>query len=319
MAQTEKDRLMAKRTAARAARERADRETAPVTVSGPVGSTTDLPDYEQIAASANAHVKATTATLARPVQNQASAALALPMIDKSREITSRDVIIPRLMIAQSMSKVVQEGIVPLGHWYHNSRNRDLGTSVTAILVDCQKTRSLYVTGAGVMCRSFDLVQGEGNPGILCEGTVQEQSTLATKDRGCSMRLGWTDAHKTPTNPSGAPLCGENYNFTVIILEDPEDPDTKIMRAIMTLRKTGIPAAKKLITMKVEEDYEWTDMAVRIKLVSKTNTRGTFQVPEAEWFSEASDFPKAQERAIRMARSVNPTMLRATLEATSEMD
>jgi hypothetical protein len=315
MAQTEKDRLMAKRTAARAARERADRETAsPAAISA---------EFEKItgatATNTVLHASPATATLARPIQNQASSALALPMVDKSREITSRDVIIPRLMIAQSMSKVVQEGIVPLGHWYHNSRNRDLGTSVTAILVDCQKTRSYYVTGAGLLCRSFDFVQGEGNPGVRCDGTVHEQSTLATKDRGCPLRLGWTDAHKTPTNPSGAPLCGENYNFTVIILEDPEDPDTKILRAVMTLRKTGIPAAKKLITMKVEEDYEWTDMAVRIKLVSKTNTRGTFQVPEAEWADDASAYPKAQERAVRMARSVNPTMLRATLEATSEMD
>jgi hypothetical protein len=309
MAQTEKDRLMAKRKAAQSARERADRETAFPTVSGPVGPMTA--DDEAVPPT-----KATTATLVRPAQNQASAAMALPMVDKSREITARDVIIPRLMIAQSMSKVVQEGIVPLGHWYHNSRNRDLGTSVTAILVDCQKTRSLYVTGAGVMCRSFDFVQGEGNPGVLCEGTVQEQSTKAAKDRGCSLRL-WGE--KTSTNPSGAPSCGENYNFTVIILEDPEDPDTKIMRAVMTLRKTGIPAAKKLITMKVEEDYEWTDMAVRIKLVSKTNTRGTFQVPEAEWADDASAYPKAQERAVRMARSVNPAMIRATLEATSDMD
>jgi hypothetical protein len=301
MAQTEKDRLMAKRTAARAARERADRETAVMT---------PQPETETHASTA------TTATLVRPIQNQTSAALALPMIDKSREITSRDVIIPRLMIAQSMSKVVQEGIVPLGHWYHNSRNRDLGTAVTAILVDCQKTRSYFVTGAGVMCRSFDFVQGEGNPGVLCDGTLQEQNTLATKDRGCSLRL-WGE--KTSTNPSGAPACGENYNFTVIILEDPDDLDTKILRAVLTLRKTGIPAAKKLITMKVEEDYKWTDMVVRIKLGSKTNTRGTFQVPEAEWFAEASGFPKAHERAVRMARSVNPAMLRATLEATSETD
>jgi hypothetical protein len=192
MAQTEKDRLMAKRTAARAARERADRETAFPTV-GPIPVEAPQPETD---------ASTTTATLARPVQNQTSAALALPMVDKSREITSRDVIIPRLMIAQSMSKVVQEGIVPLGHWYHNSRNRDLGTSVTAILVDCQKTRSYYVTGAGLMCRSFDFVQGEGNPGVLCEGTVQEQSTLATKDRGCSLRLGWTDARRRRPTRAG---------------------------------------------------------------------------------------------------------------------
>jgi hypothetical protein len=315
MPQTEKERLMAKRQAAKQAREQAGHVAASAT-----SATVDPDEIEEIPAMSSPASQTRTASstaVATPVRQNGSTPLPVVQtqrVDRTRELTARDVTIPRLAVAQSMSKVVQDGIVPLGHWYHNSRNRDLGTEVTVIPVDMQKTRSYFVGGAGVMCRSFDLEQGEGNPGVLCEGTIHEQNTLPEAERGCALRL-WGE--KTQANPSGAPLCGLSYNFTFIILEDPEDSDTRVLRGVTSFRKTQIPAAKKIITMKMEEDLDWTDMVIRIKLGSTSNTRGTFQVPTAEWVGHAATYPYAQERARKLARSMTPGVIRATLEATPE--
>ena len=301
------ERLIAKRQAARAARERAVRETAQVPTARPV--LTQSPT-----------IPANTATSAAAVvlpQPQNGGAIALPMQDMSRVITSKDVKIPRLLMGQSMSKVVQEGDVKLGHWYHNAMNRDLGTEITAVLADYSKSRSFFEDGVGVRCRSFDLVQGIGDPGILCEGTVEEQSTLRETERGCPYRL-WSELKKGPKNPAGAPECGENYTFALVIIEDPEDEDSRLLRALVTFRKTGIPAAKKIIGAKVEEEYDWTDMAVKMRINSKTNPRGqTFQIPEVTWIGDADEFPRAQARAVKLAGMVNSTVVRATLESESE--
>ena len=297
--QTEKDRLMAKRRAASAAAQLA-RQT---------DETASRPAFVEQQAENIVH---RTIATAPPIRN--GSAIMLPQIDKSREITERDVTIPRLQIAQSMSKVVQDGIVPLGSWYHTGRNRDLGKEVSIIPADMQKTRSYFVQGAGVMCRSFDFVTGEGTPGGLCEGTVEEQSTLGGA-AGCPLRH-WGE-RDPKTNRSSPPPCGENYNFAVIVIEDPTDPDSRLLRGILTFRKTGIAAAKNIITMKVEEDYDWWDMVIKVRLTEKTNSLGRFQVPEVEFEAESTKYPAARARAIKLSRVVNSALVRATLEADPE--
>lgn len=301
--QTEKDRLMAKRRAAGAAAARA--RSAPETAS-PVQVTEDM-----------IQKTVSIAVVSPTKQNGATASIALPQVDRSREITEKDVTIPKLKIAQSMSKVVQDGIVPLGNWYHTSRNRDLGKEVLIIPADMQKTRSYFVQGSGVMCRSFDFVMGEGTPGGLCEGTVQEQSTAAPGEIvGCPLRVWGKRDEKT--GRSERPKCGENYNFAVIIIEDPEDEDSRLLRGILTFRGTGITSgAKPIITMKVEDDYDWWDMVIKVRLAPKTNPLGTFQVPEVEFVDESTKYPAARARAIKLSRVMNSALVRATLEADPE--
>lgn len=296
---SEKDRLAAKRRAAFAARQRAADETA-------------SPSEDEVVESVP--VAAASVAVATPPKNGTTLPVVQPRVDRSREITEKDVTIPKLKIAQSMSKVVQEGIVPLGNWYHTSRNRDLGKEVLIIPADMQKTRSYFVQGAGIMCRSFDFVTGEGTPGGLCEGTVQEQSTMGAA-AGCPLRQ-WGE-RDPKTGRSERPKCGENYNFAVIVIEEPENPDSRLLRGILTFRGTGITAAKDIITAKVEDDYDWWDMVISVKLAPRTNNLGTFQVPEAKFEAESSDYPAARARAMRLARVVNSALVRATLEADPE--
>jgi len=302
--QTEKDRLMAKRRAATAASARA--KSAVETASTPTfaASTPAVEVTEQM-------IQRAVAIAALPKDN---GSLVLPQIDKSREITSSDVKIPQLKVAQSMSKVVREGRVPLGNWYHTSRDRDLGTEVLVIPVDMQKTRSYYVGGsAGLMCRSFNFTVGEGTPGGLCEGTIQEQSTQG-KTAGCPLK-NWGE--KTTTNPSGAPLCGENYNFTVIIIPEPDNEDSPLLRGVVTFRKTGISAAKDIIGMKMEDDCEWWDLAISIRLGDASSPMGPYKKPEAEYVGDSREYPTARARAMKLAKVVNSASIRATLEADPE--
>ena len=240
-------------------------------------------------------------------------AIALPQVDLTREVGTTDLIMPKLKICQAMSKVSREGI-PQGNYYHSTLNEDLGKTIRIIPVDMRKNRSLFKQGTGILCRSFDMLQGEGNPGILCEGTPEERATLPEKARGCPLRL-WTKDEETGRNIP--PQCSINYNYPVLILdpEDPEDGPTK--RAIISFRGTGAAIAKAINTMVTEQDLYWNEAVIKLSTEEKSNAKGTFFVPTATFVGNSKGM--AAERAKRFASTINAANVRASVEAYDAED
>jgi len=239
--------------------------------------------------------------------------ISLPMeADPTRTLDSDDLVMPQLKICQAMSKVSRSGI-PQGHYYHSTLEEDLGATVLVVPVDMRKSRSVFKTGVGVTCRSYDLRQGEGDPGILCEGTPEEIRLLPKTDRGCPLRL-WGERDKA-TGRSERPACGVNYNFPVLILDrdDPENGPTK--RAIISFRGTGAKAAKAINSMVSEQDLLWHEAMIELSTEEATNFKGTFFVPTAKFMGIAKGMTAT--KAKRFADTFNPAAVKATEDSDDE--
>lgn len=276
---------------------------------------TSVPDAEPLVEDSEA-VNAAPVVVSKGTQ--------LPMVpddvlpDMSRTLTSRDLVMPKLLIGQGLSKAVQSGQVKLGHFYHSTNLEDLGTTIHVIPVDWWKSRSRFVNGVGVLCRSFDMVQGEGDPGILCEGTATEFYTLPERERGCTYRL-WPERDKATGRTPGGPPCGENYHMPMVIITDPDDlENSPLLRGMYTFRKTGNAVAKGIITSMTEGDLDWGAAVFKFSVVSKTNASGqTYSNPAIELVGPAMG--AALEKAKEFASTINATNRRTLTEKDDTQD
>src|SRR5215471_14053715 len=195
--------------------------------------------------------------------------------DLSRQLSAADVVMPKLKISQAMSKVNSDDVVRQGNWYVSTTSENLGPEIYVALLDLQMSYSKFETGIGVVCRSFDLLHGEGDPGILCEGTQEEIDDLPANERGCPFRLWGRDE---ATGLGIPPKCGKNYNYPVMIL-DPADRDNgEVTLALWSLRSTASATAKlinSIVTAGVLFDPVWYEKVLKLTMEKRTNTRGTF--------------------------------------------
>lgn len=235
-------------------------------------------------------------------------AIALP-INRARAIDERDVIMPRLALSHGQSKVVTSGILPAGIWYHSTSNANLGDSIYVIVTDMRKTMSYYVNGEGLKCRSFDLIKGEGDPGVMCFGTQEEiDEGIPESQRGCALRL-WGE--RDSAGRSERPDCQMSYNFPLLIM-DPEDPYNGTARqALLTLRGTATTAGKQIISTVTESGNMWHELVFQLSVGQKTGPRGTYYVPLVEFAGEAEG--KAGKLAAVLASRVAGNDLRSSME------
>jgi hypothetical protein len=262
---------------------------------------------------------------ARPASRPPGGGLSLPMRDLSRELGPRDFVIPKLKLAHNMSGVSKlyatsrgkEGIPP-GVYYHTTGNRELSETVYFIPCDVRKSRSLFEQGIGVVCRSFDMLHGEGNPGGLCEGTAEEMHSEAEQDRGCPLRL-WnrTSAGNKP------PSCQETYNYTGLVIVDPEHPETsEVLQAMYQMRSTAVTAAKNINTaVMMFGGGVWADTIIRLDVEVKSGPRGDYYVPVADFFdtTEANGWDRIARRARAFSKQLGAADMRATIETDPDND
>lgn len=249
--------------------------------------------------------------------------MALPSGDLTRQLDSNDMIIPRLKISQAMSKANmlhaqsrgKEG-VQMGNWYITTQNQDLGETVYFIPCDMRKSRSYFKAGQGLMCRSFDLLRGEGNPGILCEGTAEEIHTVSSDERGCVYRL-WKDEGGKRI----APPCQLTYNYPGFMVNDAEAPgETELTQVMLQFRGTATGGAKSINTaFTTYGGGEWHRLIMELRIESRSNTKGIFFVPVVELY-ETADTPaweRVYKRAGMFARSVGVQDLRSSISTDDE--
>jgi hypothetical protein len=247
--------------------------------------------------------------------------MALPTQDLSRQLDSGDLVIPRIKISQGLSKVNmlyatsrgKEG-VQMGDWYHTTTGKSLGETIYFIPCDMRKSRSLFEQGRGLRCRSFDLLRGEGDPGILCEGTAEEIHTVPADDRGCVYRL-WSEDE---AGNRVAPPCGITYNYPGFVIVDIDNPEhTELLQGMLQLRSKATRAARKINTaFTTYGGGEWHRLIMEITAASETNTKGTYFVPEAELYASADEpeYERIYKRAGMFARSVGAADLKSSISA-----
>jgi hypothetical protein len=153
------------------------------------------------------------------------------------------------------------------------------------------------------------VQGVGDPGILCEGTIDEIHTVPAERRGCPLRL-WNN--KVP------PKCGETYNFPGLLVRDPENPaKSKVDQVILQLRSAASIVGKQMITKVYNEgDRVWHNVVFELGVQSKTNANGLeFFNPVADVFdlTSAPGWERIRRRAEQMATNMGASSLQASME------
>lgn len=230
----------------------------------------------------------------------------------SRTMTAADTVIPRLKICQAMSKVNTDGQVPMGHFYRSPQNKSLGEKLLVVVVDWSKTRSYFEQGQGVLCRSFDLIKGEGEPGMLCEGTPEEKAdpTLSAEERGCPLRL-WSEEEGRRIPPP----CGEAYNYPVLILDKDDPFEGRTMMAIMSLRSSALKTGKQMNTIVMDEQGDWPSIVLELTVTRQSNTRGTFFVPAVEF--HGANAGTTLKKARKFAANYTGTTLRRSVEADKD--
>lgn len=218
-----------------------------------------------------------------------------PYRDLSEDFDSKDVQLPAIRIAQFMSKVVTGGLVQPGHFYLNVGNEDLGESIDVIPLKAFKHRVYFKRpeagqqgGNQLSCRSTDMVQGVGEPGIAC-------AACPLKD--------W---------PQGGPppVCTEAINFPVIVLPK-EGEDDELVMGIMTFQRTSTKAARNWLGLAFQRGAKarpdaWAEHYYTVSLTRQTNNLGAFFVPIVSYRGrvlEATHGSATVEYAQEMCRSL----------------
>lgn len=203
---------------------------------------------------------------------------ALPVVQSdgpalTQEITSSDVTMPRIRLAQPISRVVaQLQAIRAGQWYLTQSQRALGEAIRIVPINMLKHLALFVPGMStVKCRSMDLVRGVGDPGIDC-------NTCTLKN--------WPAG-------GGAPPCSLFYNYLCLVLpidvdpnaltEDQLLPEEGILNmAVITLGRTSAGAGKNLNgAYQQSMDPRWYRYSYVLSSEMKTNQKGVFYVAQAQ--------------------------------------
>lgn len=301
----------ARRTAAAAARKAAE---SPEAVVPEVIEATPLPVTE----APNPNLSATAKRLIE--KHSTSLTMLQDNEDLTRKIDQSDLIMPKLKISQAMSAVNKQfsesrgkAGVAMGAWYTTTDSKDLGNTVYFVPLDMQKSRGMFVLGQGLVCRSYDLKQGVGDPGIACEGTFEEIHTLPADERGCANRL-WGHENGRAIKPP----CGLTYNYPGVLISEVEDPAeaTKFSTVMLSIRGAASPAAKKLNTVVMSQGSgTWTNVLLELTVADRKGPAGEYYIPEIEFWdtTDAPEYAKLKRYAEATARSLNPNAVTATLE------
>lgn len=213
-----------------------------------------------------------------------------------------DFIPPRVKVVQAMSQEAQDGRAVVGDFYNTLTGENYGKSLRFIPLTTFKNRILIVRperreeinkalktagvkaqieGDGLQCRSLDMIEGVGVPGMACAECPLSQ---------------WNG--KLP------PLCSESYNVTAMN----ELGDLIILSFSKSAAKTG----KKLIsTMRMRREKPWTTV-FEVTTRKESNDRGTFAVPEFRATGERTD-----ETLLRVAQGWIAELSGRVIDLTEE--
>jgi hypothetical protein len=192
----------------------------------------------------------------------------------------------------------------------------LGQEILFVPVDWNKSRSYFVRGKGVMCRSFDLIKGEGDPGGLCEGTDEEIALDPEDERGCPLRL-WTE------NPDGGrvpPKCGEAQNYFGLILDNADPINGPVKKVLLTFRSTATRTAKALNSIVADSESDdgeivWYNNILKLGVQSTSRNGNDYFTPTVEFWGENEGASLA--KATNFAAQLSGMNLRTSLEARDD--
>lgn len=228
-----------------------------------------------------------------------------------QQLDPGDIVPPRVKIVQQMSAEAQGGKdarAEPGEFWNTLTQANYGTEVSFIPILVFKQRIFLVRrerrekadaqlgaagftelseGDGLKCRSFDMFQGIGEPGIECD-----QCPLSR----------WTDG-QTP------PLCSETYNVAALTADTGE-------LIILSFSKSSAKTGKRVFSMiRMSTAKPWSRV-LHASTRQETNDLGTFFVPDVRLAGDQSPAPELLRQAEFWNRELGG---RQSIEVTPDED
>lgn len=210
-----------------------------------------------------------------------------------------DLIMPRVKIAQQMSQEVADKKADAGDFFNTLTGESYGPGLSVqpilpfmqrVLLVRQERRDAIESalgtelseGDGLKCRSYDMVQGRGEPGIACDECPLAQ---------------WTDGN-TP------PLCTETYNVAA---------STELGElVILSFAKSGAKVGKRIFsTIRMSASAPWARIFA-LTTRAERNDRGNFFVPDFTISKEAPDTAQLAQ-ALHWAKALKGVTIDVTPE------
>lgn len=227
--------------------------------------------------------------------------LALPTQDLSTTMTMEHIALPRIKLGQGQSKAVQNELVRSGQWYLSPDTLTLGTEFDVIFLNWKLHNAYFETGQGLLCRSYDLVQGVGNPGIECGKCALSQWA---EDGSGGNRI--------------PPKCKLFHNYTAYVIRSEANDESDPLIGILSLGSTSTPAAKQINSAKAMRGGmtgPWYPYWYRIRSNKQEGRKGIFYVAQAQYGGKVEG--ELLERARDAAASLDVNIFTRSLEVEDE--
>jgi hypothetical protein len=188
-----------------------------------------------------------------------------------------DLVMPRVKIVQQMSDEAQDQRAKPGDFFNTLTGENYGSTLRFVALQPFKQRVMLVRterrpaidaelvaaglaelseGNGLKCRSFDMLVGQGEPGIECDI--------------CPLSK-WHEGNKPP-------FCSETYNVA--------GTDETGSLIILSFSKSSARVGKQLFSMlRLRPGYPW-QVLYEAKTRQEKNDQGTFYVPTVTSTGEA---------------------------------
>lgn len=185
-----------------------------------------------------------------------------PYRNRSRDLGMEHFKIPRLKLLQPLSQECK-GEEPMRHgtWYLEGDPAPLGPEIQVAPLFAFLSRTYLIPGQGQLCRSSDMVYGQGTPGIAC-------ADCALKD--------WPEKSAAGEGRGGPP-CSEVLNFPVVII--PTDGSDDYQLGLVGFMRTGWDAGKMINTIHLQSKREhYYDTQIKLGRFNKSGKKGDYWVP-----------------------------------------
>jgi len=214
------------------------------------------------------------------------------------DMDADDITIPRIVILQGLSPEVSEGRGKPGEFFIKGLERNLGAKPIEIVVLLRnKSRIRWQDlqlGGGLLCRSFDAKEGQGDPGGKCET--------------CKFSA-WEISE---ANKSGRPGCDLYQNLIVVLRQDDD-----WMPMAVSGNRTKLKALKNLNSLLMVELSKYRPLFAKSYIMEsqeKTNSKGmryfsyrvspgngNAMIPEAEQFRAYDLYKSLQGKKIEIVQ------------------
>ena len=205
----------------------------------------------------------------------------------------QDIVMPRLVILQGLSKMVIDGKATVGKIANALTKEVYGDEFIFIPIFLFKTRAKFSQGQGLVCMSRDA--------LICSFNNDETHDPDDDCLACSDGK-WTKENQKDTGPE----CSLVYNYPVLNVAN-----LKQFPVSISLMRTSIKPAKQLNSMLLFTGEDAFASKVKLTTEKKDGKKGVYFSPVFEMAGKATD----EEYAI--AKKWFGTLKKKTIEVNLE--